>query len=146
MHAMVGLTMRQADFDREMQSVMQLEPRRFQLAEPPVPADIIVAAEGMLGAVLPQQYKEFVRSYGAGEVAFTLVFSPRSDSAWSIVKVNQQLSIAPMIAFSDNQCGDLFGFGPTGDPTVHFFDHESGSWESTGLDFYSYFLKDSLSR
>jgi hypothetical protein len=106
----------------------------------------VVTAETALAVSFPREYRAFVQRFGGGYFAFTNVFSVDAGSDWSIVDRNSALGLLNrrFIAFSENGCGDYYGFRLADgvcENAVMFFDHDSGEIHSTDYrDLYEYLV------
>lgn len=139
------------DFARLVDGVRESHPQWMTLEadKAPTPAEVYKAEEG-LGAQLPAEYIEFIRSYGGGDFAFTVIYSLDPSSDLNIVEKNHApwLSRRDFIAFSDNGAGDYFGFqveSRTAGSAVYLLDHESGAIEVTEFaNVYEYLVSIGL--
>ncbi len=123
----------------------------FGLASDSVPADSgLAAAEASLGAVLPEQYKEFLRHYGGGDFAFTNIFSLDEASDWNLLRIHADIGLLAdrFLAISDNQAGDYYGFIVADgccSTELYFYDHEDGQIRATQYeDIFSYIAQVGL--
>lgn len=116
-------------------------PRRFSFGEPPCSMKVVEAAESRLNVTFPSAFRTFLMTHGSGEIAFAVIYSPDPASYWNIVERNETiLNRKQFYAFSDDQCGNYYGFACIGGERVYFFDHEIQEWiQSEYVDFYEYF-------
>jgi hypothetical protein len=81
-------------------------------------------------------------------MAYVVLYSADATSYWSLLERNRDIpNQQQYFAFSDDQCGNLFGFSRDGGDNVYMYDHELGEWAATEFsDFYEYFASLSLLR
>jgi len=59
----------------------------------------------------PEQYKYFISKYGAGEFAFTNIYSPKKSGEWSSWVEKEEYNLPhQFIPISDDGCGNYLGF------------------------------------
>jgi hypothetical protein len=133
--------MDESAFENLFAGSLRKYPRRFAFREPPSLIDSIELAENEMGVIFPRAYRTFLKVHGSGEIAFALVYSPEPQRYWSIVDKNVGIpNRENFYAFSDDQCGNFYGFSRHGGDEVHVFDHEIDVWSITRYkDFYDYF-------
>ncbi len=117
----------------------------FELdSDPPATDAEIGAAEAAMGLTFPDEYRYFLRRFGAGYFAFGNVFSARESSDWNVAAKNaaaRRVVGDDLLAVSENGVGDYYGFAVASgrcEAAVVFWDHETGtvSWAyDTFLDF-----------
>lgn len=79
--------------------------------EPAATDEQIARLEGELHAKLPEQYRYFLKHYGAGYFAFTNIFSALEDSDWYMVDRIRDMNIPPSyLPISDDEAGGTYGF------------------------------------
>lgn len=96
----------------------------------PMTPDRISLIEQRFKIQLPQQYRRFLTTYGAGDFLYSHVYSCDPESGWSLWSETEYLGSAAEIAlpFSDNGCGDYLCFGlDSGNcsDAIYWADHES---------------------
>jgi hypothetical protein len=77
----------------------------------------------------PSSFRTFITRIGAGDFAFTSIYSPDARSDWSLWRHIEQFSLPKsFVPFADNGCGDYYGFmvkdGCCGEE-VWWADHEA---------------------
>ena len=124
-------------FARLVERVKDAQPDTFatlqelQLIDAPASHADIEQVEQALQAKLPLDYIWFLQQYGGGTFLYADVYSAQSHSDFYIVK--NQLTFSyhaghSFIAFSENGCGDYYGFQVQHGvclPRVMFSDHET---------------------
>ena len=116
-----------------------------------VSIDEIENIESSKNITYPDQYKKFISKYGAGEFAFTNVYSPKVHGQWSSWEEKDKYRLPELfIPISDNGCGDYLGFlvteGECGE-ALFWADHEQGykiSAEAEYESFYTFVTKQGL--
>lgn len=128
-------------FESLYADAVKKHPRHFSFGEPPSSIEVVEDAARKLNVRFPSAYRTFLITHGSGEIAFALVYSPDPASYWDIVKQNAKRNVSEeFYAFSDDQCGNYFGFSRKGGENVYIYDHEKGGWGiSEYADFYEYF-------
>jgi hypothetical protein len=126
-------------------------PNWFRLrGDGPASDEDLEAAERDLGCRLPLAYRQFVRTFGGGEFAFTAIYSPTIDSEKSIVEANRLswVSREEFVAFADNGAGDYYGWvvinGEAVDEVV-LLDHNSNRLRPSDFpDFIEFIEREGL--
>jgi hypothetical protein len=99
-----------------------------------------------LSITLPPEYVAFTKKAGGGYFAFTNVYSLTPESDWNIVERNAAVNLIGrgFLAFSENGCGDYYGFGVNSgvcESAVLFFDHDTQQIRPTEYgDLYEYLV------
>lgn len=111
----------------------------------------ISEVEAQMRVILPNDYRLFVSTYGAGDFAFTSVYSPDPDSLWSLWRAIEQFlgGRRDFLPFADNGCGDYLGFPVVSgrcEDRILWADHEQdyGTSGSQYVGFIDYMLKEGL--
>lgn len=78
----------------------------------PLSVDRVRGIEREHGVELPDGYRRFLSVYGAGDFAFTVIYSPDPTSDRSLWRdVDRFLGgRRDFLPFADNGCGDYYGF------------------------------------
>ncbi len=107
-------------------------------------------AENLLGIIMPESYKQFLREYGGGYFGFAKVYSldesgPNYICAWND---SQKIHASGYVAAIDLEDGDTAGFcvknGVCGEE-IYYFDHENGEiTKSPYDDFFSFIVSGGL--
>jgi hypothetical protein len=119
-------------------------PAWFDLIGPPASSQDVIRAETELGCVLPDSYRRFVTTVGAGDFVFTAIYSPSPGSDYPLVQANRDpwMQARVFVAFADNGCGDYYGWAVThGRATepVMLLDHETNRLRGTDFaDFLEF--------
>ncbi|AHF07945.1 SMI1/KNR4 family protein [Desulfitobacterium metallireducens] len=94
---------------------------------------------------LPKEYKEFIKEYGGGYFAFTVIFSGIKESEWFIVSKNKEAGVVTsynFLAVSNNGAGDYYGFKVVDgicESSISVWDHEEkGVKPTTYKNLYHY--------
>ncbi|QXH44770.1 SMI1/KNR4 family protein [Pseudomonas xanthosomatis] len=138
------------EFSKLANEKIQKNPIWFQLErDAPSNDEEVIRVESNLGIQLPDEYKQFVKTYGGGYFAFSIVYSPNPNSDFPLEKINTDNTFDTYILFSENGSGDYYGF-PVSDKkcssSIFFWDHESGQWNGTEyLNFYCFLADKALS-
>ena len=125
------------EFDNEIKEIKNLHPLWFELADVnKATKEDIANVEKELLCQLPDEYKYFLKNYGGGYFAFTIIYSLCKDSKYNLIKINtHNHKIAKdYILFSENQVGDFYGFKKENNmctSVIYFFDHETNVWSKT---------------
>jgi hypothetical protein len=135
------LAMNINEFSRIVDETKVKRPIWFGLESDEESTDIeIEQIERCFSAILPQEYKDFIKKYGGGYFAFTNIFSGKKESEWYIVTRNNEVGLLNsygFIAFSDNEVGDYYGFKIINGkchPKIYFYDHEDDQIKITEYD------------
>jgi len=140
------------DFNRIISETKQRHPFWFELSDENerITENEIEKIEISKGIMFPDQYKRFISKYGAGEFAFTNVYSPLSKGEWSLWGHKSQYRLPDnFIPISDNGCGDYLGFtiqdGKCSEQ-LYWADHEEGYsiGKSEYSNFYDFILREGL--
>lgn len=126
--------MNNADFDTLLAERQSVQPFIFSgdhvERDAPLPIEFLGRFEREIGVKLPAQYKRFLSQHGAGDFAFTSVYSPDPSSDWFLNSETDYLPTtirARFLPFADNGAGDYYGFvisdGACSD-AVFWADHE----------------------
>ena len=103
-------------FETFQQQVAQAQARNaWQFEEQrdaPLSLERIRDFELQHGVELPDAYRQFLMRYGAGDFAFTAIYSPDPSSDWSLWRQLEQFLGArrDFVPFAENGCGDYYGF------------------------------------
>jgi len=92
----------------QAKSAWQFEGQR----DTPLSLDGLRDIEREHGVEFPDVYQRFLSIYGAGEFAFTAIYSPDPTSEWSLWRnIDRFLGGRDdFVPFADNGCGDYYGF------------------------------------
>ena len=92
----------------QARSAWQFEGKR----DAPLSVDRLRDIEREHGVELPDDYRRFLSLYGAGEFAFTAIYSLDPKSDWSLWRNIERFlgGRRDFIPFADNGCGDYYGF------------------------------------
>lgn len=96
----------------------------------------IISSEQSLNTKLPKDYLDFLKKFGGGLLAFTVIYSLDNDSDFNLLKINKQYNRIrdKFLLISENGAGDFIGVNPEtyeAKPNIYFFDHETGIWSKT---------------
>lgn len=147
-------TMDDAEFSQIIAKAMEDHPFWFEGSDgnEKVSSEEMEMIEASRAITYPEQYKNFIMKYGAGEFAFTNIYSPKAHGEWSswVDKVKYNLP-EQFIPVSDNGCGDYLGFivsnGMCGE-ALFWCDHEQDyeiSKNAEYANFYCFVVKQGLS-
>ncbi len=112
--------------------------------------DDIYNAEEKLNVTLPSEYKEFIKAFGGGYFAFSIIYSLDVSSEWNLINQNQKYSsiLKNHIIISENECGDFYGFYVVDNECtskIFFYDHEVEEWKSTKFpNFFNFLIENAL--
>ena len=116
-----------------------------------VSIDEIKEIEILKKITYPEEYKKFMSNYGAGDFAFTNVYSPKFKGEMSSWEQIEKYNIPELfIPISDNGCGDYLGFKVDGgmcSEALFWSDHEQGyeiSNKAAYESFYSFIVNEGL--
>lgn len=140
------------EFYEKVTEIKNKRPIWFGLESDIVASDKeIYHAEKSLALLFPEDYKQFVKAFGGGYFAFTVIYSVQQKSEWSIISKNKNCELIKshdFISFSDNQCGDYYGFRVKSgrcDSEIYFYDHETQKVKRTNfINIFEFILKTGL--
>lgn len=122
------------DFKAIVEEKRKLNPFWFEdEADALAAEDDIAGTEKQLGFSLPEKYKEFLRDFGGGYLAFTNIFSVDTGGEWFVFDKNEEAkSYLPdnFLAISDDETGGLYGYVVTEgkcSEAIYYWDHGSSS-------------------
>ena len=138
------------EFDAIWEKFHSLRPTlQIDTREPAADEVKLAHAEHCLTAVLPSQFKLFLKRYGGGHVGSSNIFSVNPGSDWYLIDKLAELSLPTwFLPISDDETGGFYGFlvkeGVCSD-TLHYLDpDESGEPTLTDDSFYSYLARVGL--
>ena len=105
--------MREDEFVATVENIQKKRPIWFGLESDAVgSADDVTTAQTRLMLTFPPEYTAFVKRYGGGYFAFTIVYSVDRCSKWYVVQRNNEIRLIGrgFLAVSENGCGDYYGF------------------------------------
>lgn len=139
------------NFKKTIMKVKKEHPIWFGLEPDSVAKDDdIYNAEKALKATLPDEYKKFLKEFGGGYFAFSVIFSLDPNSDWNLIKQNEKYNsiLNKHIIFSDNESGDFYGFFVEENkcnPEIFFYDHEIDQWIRTKFDnLFAFLVEDAF--
>ena len=131
------------EFNIQINEIKKKRPIWFELSYScDTSDDMIICVEKDLKIMLPKQYKDFIKKYGGGYFAFTIVLSCNSNSDFYIVNdesksLLEKYSFLPLFDF---ETGDLAGVkianGKCSEKIFRFL-HETKELISSDYDFFS---------
>jgi hypothetical protein len=141
------------EFSKIVAEIRDKRPIWFGLESDPPSTDLdIDEIEKALSIKLPDEYKQFIKMFGGGYFAFTIVYSGKEGSEWNIIMRNKDAGIIDSKAFmavSENGVGDYYGFKVKDgkcESEITFYDHEDDNLKSTGYkDLFDYLIRIGLS-
>jgi uncharacterized protein YdcH (DUF465 family) len=142
----MGHFMTLEEFRAVVEQLRAENPILFELeSDPPATDAEIQRAEEQLKSSLPEQYRSFVKEFGAGFFAFGNVLSVKSGSEWDIVNFNQRNELigGGFVAVSDPHTGNLYGFKCEAGvcrPEVWGYDIDDRAWARTEFNDLFEFL------
>ena len=115
---------------------------------PPASDPEIVAVERALNITFPPDLRKVVQTHGSGYFAFAELYTLDLTESHNIVEQNKAWGRSDFFIFSDNGCGDVFGFrriqnGEWG-PQIHMHDHETGMFSEIFPNVFSFFATEGL--
>jgi len=129
------------DFNQFTEHINRLKdsnPIWFALDSDPVGTKAeIETVEKQLNISLPEDYKKFIKAFGGGYFAYTVMFSVSADSEWNIINQNQSLDLLEkqyFLAVSDNQAGDYYGYkieSGLSEKNLFVYDHDDRQIKQT---------------
>lgn len=141
-----------SEFIQQINQLKTSNPLWFELqADPPGTKADIASVEKQLDVSLPEEYQQFVKLFGGGYFAFTVVYSVAAHSQWNIIRQNQILNLwhtQGFIAFSDNHAGDYYGYMIENgllSERIYEYDHETEQVNSTKYrNLYAFLMEVGL--
>lgn len=136
------------DFVNLVTETEQTHPVWFDLNADKTASDrAIAASQQSLGLIFPNEYVQFIKKYGGGYFAFSIVYSLDNASDFNIIEINKRKSSVHKnyFLFSENGCGDFYAFEIVNNcclPEVFFFDHETSAWSKTNYKNLFSFLSE----
>ncbi len=136
--------MNSSEFDKLIDEQKKEHPIWCELSEPEerVSASRLKEIEILKRVVFPDQFKHFIEKYGAGDFAFTHVYSPEPDSGWNLWREIESYDLPEdFLPISDNGGGDYLGFKIKENKCgiqLYWADHENG-YEANELAFDDFF-------
>lgn len=133
-------------FERLIDDARQRQPIWFELeTDQPPNASQIQHAQQQLNCLLPDDYLRFISRHGGGFFALGTVYSLDPASSLNLVLLNQQYAAlrGQHVLFSDNGCGDLYGFAIRDGrclPRVSIYRHDDERWSSFAPGDFLQFL------
>jgi hypothetical protein len=133
-------------FNRLIDSASQEQPIWFALEpDQPPSAGQIEHAQQQLNCLLPEDYLSFISRYGGGYFGLGIVYSLDEASDFNLIQRNQQCAHlrGAHVVFSDNGCGDLYGFPISKGhclPQVSIYLHDNDSWSRLDDRGFLHFL------
>jgi hypothetical protein len=140
------------EFFEKVTEIKSKQPIWFGLESDAIATDKeINHAEMSLSVLFPDEYKQFVKTFGGGYFAFTTVYSVGQNSEWDIILKNKNCELIKshnFLAFSDNHSGDYYGFKTSlglCDSKIYFYDHETQQIKKTDFkNIFEFILKIGL--
>ena len=146
--------MNNQDFNKIIFETKKKHPFWFELADENelIPEIEIEKIEISKGLVFTDQYKRFISKYGAGNFAFTIVYSPLRKGEWSMWEHKSKYNLPDnFIPISDNGCGDYIGLiisaGKCSEQ-LYWADHEMeyATEKAEFNNFYEFILAEGLNK
>ena len=98
------------DFHAAVAGSIDSHPDWFANMEQPIEAQDVERLEGTLAIKLPQQFCDFLTSYGCGYVGKINLFSARPHSEWYLPSRNHRCLPSRFLAISEDEAGGFYGF------------------------------------
>lgn len=132
-------------FNLAVEKFKALEPSMFDnpFLEEVSTENEIATVEKALEVKFPEELNYLLLNYPAGNFGYSLIYSVKDNSHDNIVKMNRQCPYEGFLLFSDNGCGDNYGFKVENNqclPEVYFHDHEIDKWIKTEYENLFQFL------
>lgn len=137
-------------FDEQVRAIMTQKPAWFEGVEAPASYSDIARVEAALDHALPDQFKHFAQTFGAGYFGASNISSLVKASDWYVlsrplVSVNGN----PMLVVSDDETGGYYGFvfdGTAYGPEIVYANPDDGNYtENTASSFFDYVENNALS-
>lgn len=125
------------DFKQLLDNKRSANPIWFELPSDSVATEAeIIEFEQLMALRLPAQYRRFLKTYGGGYFALGTVYSLDQTSDFNLLEINRahRTSGSNHLLFSDNGCGDFYGFRIENGQCLEqvlFFDHGLEQWQAT---------------
>lgn len=140
------------EFILTIEKIKSANPVLFMLESDSVATDNqIHETEQSLSLLLPEEYKQFIKTFGGGYFAFVNIFSVSEDSEWNIVEQNYRIGLVDshnFLAVSDIGTGDFYGFEIINgicSSAIKVYDHDSNQLEATVFEtLFDYLLRVGL--
>jgi hypothetical protein len=136
-------------FDKLVESAISAKPGWFSELEAPATGDDVRAAEHLIGAALPEEYKHFVNTFGAGYFGQINISSLKNGSEWFRADSLLQLSDGrKFYVVTDDQTGGFYGFiveaDQCGDAIVYIHPDDGGELEVVAKSFFGFVVETAL--
>src|SRR6201987_5897425 len=117
--------MTQEDFDNLINEIREEDPDQlsseFLVREEPIKEEQIVKFEQKAGFKFPEEYRYFVKKYGAGEIGTITVLSPDPESQFSMWDGKEEFNRETGCPFAEDSDGNFYAFlVETGEGTAGF--------------------------
>jgi len=119
-------------------------PSKEEIAEEKEIEDI----EKILGLKFSEEYKYFLMHYAAGYFVFSKIYSMKLNSQMNIIHENKNNPHHEYLLFSENSCGDLYGFKIQNKQClseIYFYNDKNKTWYiSKYRNFFEFIYEISL--
>jgi ABC-type Zn2+ transport system substrate-binding protein/surface adhesin len=106
--------MTQEDFDNLINEIREEDPDQlsseFLVREDPIKEEQIVKFEQKAGFKFPEEYRYFVKKYGAGEIGTITVLSPDPESQFSMWDGKEEFNRETGCPFAEDSDGNFYAF------------------------------------
>ncbi|MFK3791969.1 SMI1/KNR4 family protein [Pseudomonas piscis] len=120
-------------FKQQLDHQRKANPIWFELPSDSLASEAaIIEFEKAMALRLAGQYRHFLKTHGGGYFALGIVYSLDPTSDFNLGRNNSAGS--SHLLFSDNGCGDFYGFGIENGQCLEqvlFFDHGLEQWQQT---------------
>jgi len=137
--------MTQDEFDDLIQEVREEDPEQldseFFIRDKPLKEDKLAKLEQKARFNLPEEYRNFIKRFGAGDIGTITVFSPDPESDFSLWKGQEPFEKLTWVPVVDDGKSNFYGFVVQGDVCsreVWFADQDLG-YELSGTDYEDFY-------
>lgn len=130
-------------FDEQVRAVISLRPGWFDGVEMPSNVNDVARVEAALGHAIPDEFKHFAQTFGAGYFGASNISSLVETSDWYILsRPSVIVDGNPMLVISDDETGGYYGFvfnGTDFGPEIIYSNPDDGNYtERTASSFFDY--------